>query len=93
MASLSEQVNEASEESQGALRSFFAFLNSAGFLTKFHATATIVWILLIIPSFLLWKESLLWVITMSLWANVASHWAAYQGSRSERRIEKQEKDK
>lgn len=52
-------------------------------LRKFHAGATVVWILLIVPTLIWWKDSILWVAIMSIWANVASHWAAYQGSRAE----------
>lgn len=42
-----------------------------------------VWALLAIPTLLWWRESILWVAFMSLYANVASHWAAYQASRAE----------
>lgn len=34
---------------------------------------TIFWIFAIPPSLLFWKESVLWVILISLWANIASH--------------------
>lgn len=53
------------------------------YLRLFHAIATVVWLLLIIPSLLWWKESLLWVILMSVWANVASHFGAWQAARAE----------
>jgi hypothetical protein len=70
-----------------SMKNFFAkireHLNSPKFTTEFHKWATIVWILLIIPSLLFWKESILWVVLMSVWANIGSHWAAYQASRAE----------
>lgn len=53
------------------------------FTTKFHKWATIVWILLLIPSVLWWSETIMWVVLMSVWANIAGHWAAYQASRAE----------
>lgn len=52
-------------------------------LRRFHAVATLVWLLLIIPSLLWWKDSILWVIVLSVWANFASHFGAWQGARAE----------
>lgn len=48
-----------------------------------HATLTIVWLLLIIPSVLWWRDSIPWLVGMSVWANVAGHFSAWQGSRAE----------
>ena len=60
-----------------------AKLHDPAFTTRFHKWATVVWVLLAIPTLLIWRESVLWVALMSIWANVASHWAAYQASRAE----------
>lgn len=48
-----------------------------------HAALTIVWSIAIIPSLLLWSESLLWIVFMSAWANVAGHFSAWQAARAE----------
>ena len=85
-----EEINEASEASQGAARSFAAWLNSPAFLTRFHATATLVWVLLLIPSVLWWKDLLVWVVIMSVWANIAGHWSSWQASRTERLMQKKD---
>jgi hypothetical protein len=53
------------------------------YLRRFHAAATIVWLALAVPSVLWWKDSLLWIILLSVWANVASHFGAWQGARAE----------
>ena len=53
------------------------------YLRRFHATMTIVWLLLVIPSLLWWKNSILWVIVLSVWANMAAHFGAWQGARAE----------
>lgn len=45
---------------------------------------TVLWVILLVPSLLLWKESILWIIIMSVWANVSGHFAAYQAARSEK---------
>lgn len=52
-------------------------------LRRFHGVATLIWMALVIPTLLLWSESILWVALMSVWANVASHFAAWQASRTE----------
>lgn len=56
---------------------------TAGHMRYLHASLTLTWLLLGIPTMLWWKESIAWVAWMSLYANVASHWAAYQGARAE----------
>jgi hypothetical protein len=44
---------------------------------------TVVWILLGIPSVLWWRDSIPWLVGMSVWANVAGHFSGWQGSRAE----------
>jgi hypothetical protein len=43
---------------------------------------TFLWIGLLVPSLLWWKNSILWVVLMSAYANIVGHWSAYQGSRA-----------
>ena len=50
---------------------------------RIHLTLTIGWGLAVIPTLLWWRHSILWVAFMSLWANVGTHWGAYQGARAE----------
>jgi hypothetical protein len=47
-----------------------------------HAVATVAWVLSIGPTLIWWRDSLLWVIFMSLWANVVSHASAYEAARA-----------
>lgn len=49
----------------------------------FNLIMTFVWIGLIIPTVFLWKDSLLWVLIMSAYANIVGHWSAYQACRAE----------
>lgn len=58
-------------------------LNANGWV-KFHGIATVTWIALVVPTVIWWKESLLWVALMSCYANVGTHWSAYQASRAEK---------
>lgn len=55
----------------------------ACFLRRFHLAATFFWVCALVPTLLWWRESVLWVALMSCWANIASHWAAWQASRVE----------
>lgn len=50
---------------------------------RFHGIMTMVWAMLITPTVLLWHSSILWVALMSVWANMATHFGAYQAARSE----------
>lgn len=52
-------------------------------IRRFNKYATILWLILGIPTFLWWQESLIWVVAMSWWANVASHFAAWIAGRAE----------
>lgn len=44
---------------------------------------TVVWVILVVPSWLWWKNSILWVIFISLWANIGTHFSAYIAARAE----------
>lgn len=52
-------------------------------LRRFHAVATVAWLVLVVPSVLWWRDSILWVIVLSVWANFASHFGAWQAARAE----------
>ncbi len=45
---------------------------------------TVVWIALIIPTLIWWRESILWVSFMSLYAIIMTHWTAHQAWKLER---------
>lgn len=50
---------------------------------RFHLVMTFVWIGLLVPSLLFWKNSITWVVLMSVYACFTGHFAAWQGARSE----------
>ncbi len=58
-------------------------------MVKYHAIMVVVWALLIIPTMLLWKESILWVAFMSLYANFASHFAGLDAAKAGAEIKNQ----
>jgi hypothetical protein len=43
----------------------------------------IIWALLAIPTVLIWRESILWVAFMSLYANFVGHFSGWDGARAE----------
>lgn len=51
--------------------------------SRVHLVATVVWVLLVVPTLLWWRSSIWWIALMSIWSNVASHWAAFQAARAE----------
>lgn len=48
-----------------------------------HLALTVAWAILIIPSMLLWKDSVPYLVAVSVYANLAGHWAAYEAAREE----------
>ncbi len=50
--------------------------------SKLHIVMAVVWILTAIPSLLWWKESLLWIIFISLYANIATHLGGYEAAKA-----------
>lgn len=52
--------------------------------SRFHLAMTGTWALLAAPTVIWWRESILWVAFMSLYANMVGHWSAYQAARAER---------
>lgn len=55
----------------------------ATWLKRFHLFMMFVWLGVAVPGILWWKESILFVIILSLYANFAGEFAAYQGARAE----------
>lgn len=56
---------------------------------RLHAGLTVFWMLMTIPALIWWKESILYVVLISQWANVAAHWASFQGAHAEKRTKEQ----
>ena len=56
-------------------------------LIKFHLTMMGIWASLAIPTVLFWKESILWVSFMSLYANFVGHFSAWDAAKAERNSE------
>lgn len=55
-------------------------------MARLHLLLALGWALLAVPTLLWWHDSVLWVALMSLWANTAGHWSAYQAAHAEERL-------
>lgn len=54
---------------------------------RFHLVAAVTWFILTLPTLVWWKESILWVSLMSIYAIVIAHLAAYQAAHGEKKQE------
>jgi len=50
---------------------------------KVHLALAMTWAALLVPTLLWWKDSILWVAAMSLYANIASHLGGYEAARAQ----------
>ncbi|MDW8846721.1 hypothetical protein SD961_12610 [Erwinia sp. MMLR14_017] len=62
-------------------------------IKKAHLTASVAWIILAIPSVIWWKSSVLWVIIISIYANIVGHLSGYTAARADEAAEQDEKEK
>ena len=60
----------------------------ASTLEKIHLAGMAVWFVLAFPTVLIWKESILWVAFMSLYANFVGHFGGWDAARAEKAAEK-----
>jgi hypothetical protein len=50
---------------------------------RVHLVLTWVWVALVPPTLLLWRNSIPWLVFMSIYAIIVGHWSGYQASRAE----------
>jgi hypothetical protein len=60
-------------------------MDKAKILRYFHLSMTIFWAIMIIPTIIWWRDSILWLAIMSVYANLMASFAAYQGARVEKK--------
>lgn len=77
--------------SETSVRDFLACWRNVTFLRKFHGWMTVQWaahlpVVLLMYFFLpdAWEKiSILYLALVSIYANMATHWSAWQGARAE----------
>lgn len=57
--------------------------------SKAHLALAGVWAALAVPTVLFWKESILWVAFMSLYANFVGHFSAYEAAKAKEQAKKE----
>lgn len=61
------------------------------FIKRCHLVAAVMWVGLAIPSLIWWKDSvLLWVILISIYANIVGHLSGYSAARADQAAEESE---
>ncbi|WP_159210564.1 hypothetical protein [Klebsiella pneumoniae] len=60
------------------------------FIKRCHLVAAVMWVGLAIPSLIWWKDSVLWVILISNYANIVGHLSGYSAARADQAAEESE---
>lgn len=60
------------------------------FIQRCHLVAAVMWVGLAIPSLIWWKDSVLWVILISIYANIVGHLSGYSAARADQAAEESE---
>ncbi|EPY3939303.1 TPA: hypothetical protein RFV15_000734 [Klebsiella pneumoniae] len=60
------------------------------FIKRCHLVAAVMWVGLAIPSLIWWKDSVLWVILISIYANIVGHLSGYSAARADLAAEESE---
>ena len=59
-------------------------------IKRCHLVAAVMWVILAIPSLIWWKDSVLWVILISIYANIVGHLSGYSAARADQAAEESE---
>ncbi|MGO4745624.1 hypothetical protein [Serratia quinivorans] len=59
-------------------------------IKKSHLFMSLLWVILAIPSVIWWKDSVLWVIIISIYANIVGHLSGYTAARADEAAEETE---
>lgn len=54
-------------------------------IARAHLMLACFWVAMVLPTWLWWSDSVLWVSLVSLYANAVSHLAAYGAARAEKK--------
>lgn len=61
-------------------------------LVRFHMVMMIVWAVMFVPTVVWWRNSILWVAFMSLYANFVGHFSGWDAARAEVMADQNAKD-
>lgn len=63
---------------------------TAKHIKRLHLVAIVTWAILIYPSVTIWKDSVQWLIIISIYANIVGHLSGFGAARIERKEEKKD---
>lgn len=52
-------------------------------LRRLHAGLTLLWVICLVPGVLWWRNSVPFLVAVSIYANIAGHWSSWQAARAE----------
>jgi hypothetical protein len=50
--------------------------------SRAHLALLVVWLALVVPTVVLWRDSVFWVSLMSIYAILATHWSGWNAARA-----------
>lgn len=53
---------------------------------RLHFWLTVTWLLVAVPGVALWRNSVPFLVAVSIYANAAGHWSAHQAAVADQRI-------
>jgi hypothetical protein len=53
---------------------------------RLHLILTFIWAALFVPAVVWWKESVPFLVFVSVYANFVGHWASYEAAKAEREV-------
>lgn len=53
---------------------------------RVHLVLTVIWFVLFFPAVLWWKESVPFLVFVSVYANFVGHWASYEAAKTEQEV-------
>jgi hypothetical protein len=53
---------------------------------RLQLVLTVLWGLMFLPSVLWWKDSVPFLVFVSVYANFVGHWASYEAAKAEQRV-------
>jgi len=55
-------------------------------LRRAHAYLTVMWVILAFPGVLLWRNSVPFLVGVSIYANIVGHWSSWGAARAEEAV-------
>lgn len=56
-------------------------VNLPGFRRRLHAFLMVFWAVMLVPTLFWWKESILWIAIVSIYANFVGHWDGFEAAK------------